>query len=197
MATAAQINANIQNAQHSTGPVTEEGKAQSSQNALKHGLSSGTTLIAGENPEEYRAMRRNLREEYRPQGNTENILVQQMAISLWLARRAIGLQAQAFNQSTSSEAPKSLAIYMRYQASNERAFHKSLETLRKIQAERLKKESEERVGFLLHSTPQELVDKLAEGYRQETNGDELDPEIIEAMLQQARQPQNSAASPAR
>jgi hypothetical protein len=35
MATASQITANIANAQHSTGPRTDEGKAASAQNSLK------------------------------------------------------------------------------------------------------------------------------------------------------------------
>ena len=38
MATQAQIDANRQNAQHSTGPVTEAGRAAVSQNRTTHGL---------------------------------------------------------------------------------------------------------------------------------------------------------------
>jgi len=42
--------ANINNAQHSTGPRTEEGKAASSLNSLKHGLTAKTVLLPGEDP---------------------------------------------------------------------------------------------------------------------------------------------------
>ncbi len=38
MASEAQISANRQNAEKSTGPRTDEGKAVASQNAVKHGL---------------------------------------------------------------------------------------------------------------------------------------------------------------
>ncbi len=38
MSTAAQQQANKENAKHSTGPRTDEGKQRTSQNALKHGL---------------------------------------------------------------------------------------------------------------------------------------------------------------
>ena len=40
MSSAAQIVANIANAQHSTGPATEAGKTISARNSLKHGLTA-------------------------------------------------------------------------------------------------------------------------------------------------------------
>ena len=45
------VNRNQQNAQHSTGPRTEEGKAATRQNAFKHGLASGQIVIPGESQE--------------------------------------------------------------------------------------------------------------------------------------------------
>ena len=48
MSTAAQQRANKENAKHSTGPRTAEGKQRSSQNALKHGLCALDPLIPGE-----------------------------------------------------------------------------------------------------------------------------------------------------
>ena len=44
----AQMAANRANAQKSTGPRTEEGKAISSQNALKHGVYSRSDILDGE-----------------------------------------------------------------------------------------------------------------------------------------------------
>ena len=41
-----QIEANRRNAQLSSGPVTEEGKRQSRQNALRHGLTAETVIDA-------------------------------------------------------------------------------------------------------------------------------------------------------
>ena len=40
--------ANQANAQHSTGPQTPEGKAQSAQNSLKHGLTAQGLVVDGE-----------------------------------------------------------------------------------------------------------------------------------------------------
>ncbi len=53
MSTEAQINANRQNAQKSTGPRTAEGKAVVSQNAVKHGLFAAEAVIRIENPADY------------------------------------------------------------------------------------------------------------------------------------------------
>jgi hypothetical protein len=45
-----QKEANRQNAQHSTGPVTPEGKAAVRLNALTYGLRARSLLIPGEDP---------------------------------------------------------------------------------------------------------------------------------------------------
>ena len=55
MTTDARTEANRKNAQRSTGPKTPEGKARSSKNALKHGLTSEELILPGENPEAYDA----------------------------------------------------------------------------------------------------------------------------------------------
>ena len=52
MATEKQIQANRNNAKKSTGPRTEQGKAASSQNALKHGLLARDAVLPGEDPAE-------------------------------------------------------------------------------------------------------------------------------------------------
>ena len=53
MATAAQVTANRANAQHSTGPRSEQGKARSSQNNLRYGFRSQSVLLPGDDPAEY------------------------------------------------------------------------------------------------------------------------------------------------
>ena len=50
-----QIEANRRNARLSTGPVTEEGKRKSRQNALRHGLTSETVIDALEDAEDHAA----------------------------------------------------------------------------------------------------------------------------------------------
>ena len=53
MTTDKQIEANRRNAEKSTGPRSEEGKARSSMNAIKHGLRAEQPVILGENPADY------------------------------------------------------------------------------------------------------------------------------------------------
>jgi hypothetical protein len=56
MPTERQIQANRANAQKSTGPKTEQGKAKSCLNRLSHGFASNSAIVPGENPEEYKAL---------------------------------------------------------------------------------------------------------------------------------------------
>jgi len=55
MSTAAQIAANQANSQKSTGPITEAGKAKSSLNAVKTGLTGRTVLLPSEDAAAYQA----------------------------------------------------------------------------------------------------------------------------------------------
>jgi len=91
-----QLNANRRNAQLSTGPRTPEGRAAVSQNALRHGLASQTTVLPNENPEEFRELRDALFDEYDPSGPTETLLVEQMAMAAWRLRRLRAVETGLF-----------------------------------------------------------------------------------------------------
>ena len=71
MATPAQILANRENALHSTGPVTSEGKSRSAQNATKHGLTSKSVVLPNESEEEYDEFRDSLVADLEPVGDRE------------------------------------------------------------------------------------------------------------------------------
>ena len=144
-ATPAQIEANRENATHSTGPVTEEGKAASAQNNFKHGLCGGMfSVLPYENAEAYATLLTALHEEHQPTTPTEEILVDRMAQHHWLAQRAQVLQSDLFSEHhPGREDQKLFALYLRYQTSNDRAFSKCLNDLLKLRAEKRKAE----IGF--------------------------------------------------
>ena len=114
---------------HATGPRTAAGKATSSQNSLKHGLASGTLLLPDEDPAEFAELLSSLHAAHAPTNATEELLVADMAKFHWLTDRAIRLQTQAFEENDMHK----LALFLRYQTTNHRAFHKSLATLLTLQ----------------------------------------------------------------
>ncbi len=141
MSTPAQIAANQQNAQHSTGPRTIAGKAAMAHHNLRHGFTGAFSILAWELQEHFDAMLAEFTQEHQPTTFTETILVQRMAQSHWLTMRALLLQNTCFNQESPLETvDKQLALYIRYQTTHERAFHKCLNELLKLRAEKRKAE---------------------------------------------------------
>jgi hypothetical protein len=125
---------NRANAQHSTGPRSIAGKLASSRNSLRHGLASGTLIIPGEDPAAFDQLTAALLEEHRPAGDTEALLVHEMARSWWLTQRAIHFQNECFTGSGIDQ--ERLALLLRYQTTHERAFHKALNALLKLKRSR-------------------------------------------------------------
>jgi hypothetical protein len=153
MSTQAQIAANQANAELSTGPKTEEGKAVSSRNHTSHGLTyKGVAffLLPWENAEEYDWLVIDLKSEYRPKSATETILVERMAQHHWLRNRAELLQTHCFDDAGGLD-EKRLALFLRYQTTHERAFHRCLNDLLKLRAEKRKLE----IGFESQNQKQE------------------------------------------
>ena len=103
MSTEKQKKANRENAKKSTGPRTDEGKARSSKNAIKHGLLARDAVMAGEDPAEYDRCFQELEENLFPKNAIEFCLVRQIADSEWRLRRIERLEAGlCTNHSTST-----------------------------------------------------------------------------------------------
>ncbi len=169
MATEAQVAANQANAQHSTGPRSAAGKAIVAQNNLRHGLTGVFRVLDTENPEEYRLMHLSLQKEHQPATPTEEMLVEAMAQSYWLRKRALILQNTCFNREAPvCDEPKDLALYLRYQNTHDRAFHKALNDLLKLRAEKRKQE----IGFesQKHKQAEETRREARETRKQELHG---------------------------
>jgi hypothetical protein len=91
-----QIQANRRNAQLSTGPVTEEGKRTSRQNALRHGLTAETVIDALEDAKDYAAFEMAVTADYDAQSAVERELVLRLASLLWRLRRATAIESGLF-----------------------------------------------------------------------------------------------------
>lgn len=84
--------ANKKNAQKSTGPKTKAGKAKSSKNAMKHGLTSADVVTPGENAEEFDELVKDLRADWKPEGALEQQLVDRIAACSWQLCRLTRLE---------------------------------------------------------------------------------------------------------
>ena len=91
-----QIEANRRNAQFSTGPVTEEGKKTSRQNAVRHGLTAETVINALEDAEDYAAFEMAVTADYDAQSAVERELVLRLASLLWRLRRTTAIESGLF-----------------------------------------------------------------------------------------------------
>jgi hypothetical protein len=91
-----QIDSNRRNAQLSTGPVTEEGKRKSRQNAVRHGLTAETVIDALEDAEDYAAFEIAITADYDAQSAVERELVLRLASLLWRLRRATAIESGLF-----------------------------------------------------------------------------------------------------
>jgi len=84
---------NRTNALKSTGPRTARGKRNTRFNAVKHGFFSRQIVLSskkiGEDPTEFEALLRKLRQHYDPADISEEIQVEIIAVCLWRERRAL------------------------------------------------------------------------------------------------------------
>ena len=96
MSSLKQIAANRRNALKSTGPGTEEGKARSRCNAVRHGLTAETVIAGLENAEDYQAFEAAVTADYEAETAVERELVLRLASVLWRLRRATGIETALF-----------------------------------------------------------------------------------------------------
>jgi hypothetical protein len=96
MSSAAQLAANQANAQYSTGAKTQEGKAISSRNALKTGLTGHTIVLPADDAQLYEEHLLAYADLFEPEGDRETELVQSIADCRWRIARIPGLEAALY-----------------------------------------------------------------------------------------------------
>ncbi len=142
---AAQLAANRANSQHSTGPVTPEGRARSSQNRTTHGLArhnKNFQVLASEDQNGFEALKQSLAADYEPTSEPEFQLINETAENLWLIQRARNFQNTCFDPVTSEIIDaKKFDLYLRYETTHANQYHKCLNALLKISAQREKRDN--------------------------------------------------------
>jgi hypothetical protein len=174
MATQAQIQANRNNSQKSTGPRSPEAKAVSRFNALKSGIHAQSQVIPGEDAGELEALAADYRGQFEPESPLEIFLVDSMVAADWKLRRLRKIEAQLWQRELtgSPQGPDAaadlaeaysrnpvLSQVQRRIESTERSYYRALKQMQQIQKEAAAHEAEEgrRWREYLRSLPDEEV----------------------------------------
>jgi len=154
MTTEKQTEANKENAKQSTGPKTEEGKAVSRYNAIKHGLLSKEVLLEDEDEKALIEVGKRLRTELEPQSELELVLVDRITANVWRLKRVMQMERELMADSRKGtlggglrKLGETLTHYdfahndvygklIRYESSIERGIYKALHELQRLQAAR-------------------------------------------------------------
>jgi hypothetical protein len=83
------------NGAKSHGPVTPEGKARSSANSRRHGLTA-SILLDVESDEHFQLLVADFMDQFQPQTGVETDLVEMMAIARWRLRRLLAIETHLF-----------------------------------------------------------------------------------------------------
>ena len=142
---------NKANAQHSTGPNTEAGKQRSSLNALRHGLTGQLVVMPNEDHHLYESHKKAFRDEYQPQGVTEENLVHALADASWRLNRVAPLETNLLSIAYSPadlvqgllDQAKAMANLSLHSQRLSRQFERTVTQLRALQQTRREKEAHE------------------------------------------------------
>jgi len=204
MATKSQFKANLKNAQKSTGPVSQAGKAASSRNHLTTGLYTMNDFVLPEEVDIYKLFCVRLEESCDAADAIEECLTAEITSAAWRLRRcnlADGDVAQhaAIDPLLDETLTKQIRSIERARAHSTSIFHRGINQLKKLQKER--PQPELRPEFL-----QKVQQKL-DGIMNEPEPDwnEVDRQISENKKKEAELASNcktpdghaaTAASPA-
>lgn len=147
-----QLEANRKNAKLG-GVKTEEGKAISRYNAIKHGILSREVLLEGEEEKTLVGLGKRLRSELEPKTELELVLVDRITANVWRLRRVMQIEREIMSDQKEddfSDRVKNLGQavsydlankdtygkIMRYETAIEKGIYKALHELQRIQASR-------------------------------------------------------------
>lgn len=141
MATEKQIASNRANAQFSTGPRTEAGKAASSRNHLSHGLAARGFLVLPSMTEAFTQLEAGLRQDLLPSGTLQEVLFKLILECGWNLERCRQATLDLHTSNGSSDRDSLLdadpryASIQRYAKQAHNGLSKALRELAKLQTE--------------------------------------------------------------
>lgn len=151
MSTEAQIEANRENGKLG-GVKSEEGKATSRYNAIKHGILTKDMILSGESEAELIEFGQKIRKELKPASEIELLLVDRIIANSWRLKRALKAEKEMIetdikgvigsNQTFGAALSYDFANYdsygkfTRYETCLERGIYKALHELQRLQAAR-------------------------------------------------------------
>ncbi|MBL8290562.1 MAG: hypothetical protein JNN08_01930 [Bryobacterales bacterium] len=122
-----------------SGPNTPEGKANSSRNAMRHGLTSMKPVVTEADRPEFEALEAHLRFSLAPTGFLQELTYSRILISAWNMQRVLKLENALLDQSlgedplSNPDTEKQAALYQRYYARFEGSYRANLRELERLQ----------------------------------------------------------------
>ena len=122
-----------------TGPRTEAGKANSSRNATRHGLTSMKPVVTEADRPEFEALEAHLRFSLAPTGFLQELTYSRILISAWNMQRVLKLENALLENSlgedplNNPDTEKQAALYQRYYARFEGSYRANLREMERLQ----------------------------------------------------------------
>jgi hypothetical protein len=176
------VAANQRNAQRSTGPRTDTGKARSAQNSYKHGFFARNLFHGGEpagtEGQETTELGEQIWAYHAPVGYIEELLVEKIVCESVRYGRLLGYEQQEFARRNAFFGP-AVDRVLRYQAAINRQLFQALQQLEGLQATRKARPAE---GMQENDVPGEQNDPMGGGDGEEMRSQEPDGCSEEAEL---------------
>ncbi|MBL8293342.1 MAG: hypothetical protein JNN08_15955 [Bryobacterales bacterium] len=122
-----------------SGPNTPQGKAASSRNATRHGLTAMHPVVTETDRPEFEALEAHLRFSLAPTGFLQELTYSRILISAWNMQRVLKLENALLDQSLGEDplnhpdTEKQAALYQRYYARFEGSYRANLRELERLQ----------------------------------------------------------------
>lgn len=146
--TSARAEASRRNGATSRGPKTEDGKARSSRNALRHGLRAQRfVVLPDEDARAYAAHEQALMDELAPDGAFQTLLARRVAAAAWRLSRADRVEVELFEHQRrgrgdlgealirDGHGARALQTLLRYRGGAQAELWRALHALKALQAE--------------------------------------------------------------